>query len=67
MTTKTKKQVLDFVDRTSATFIETFIAVAMVTGLSGWSELKAAGTAGCIAAGKFAYAKVHLYLHPTGD
>ena len=67
MTNKHKKQAVDFAERVSATFVQAFLAVALVTGLSDRKSLEAAGVAGALAAGKFVYAKVNAYLHPQED
>jgi hypothetical protein len=64
MTRKHKKQLVDVSERTAATFAEAFIAVALVSGVSDTTGLKIAGTAGALAAGKFALAKIDTYLHP---
>jgi len=61
MTDKRKKQAVDFAERVSATFIQAFLAVALVTGVSDKKGLEAAGVAGALAAGKFLYAKVSEY------
>lgn len=61
VTTKQKKQTVDFVERVSATFIQAFLAVALVTGVSDKKSLEAAGIAGALAAGKFIYAKAQAY------
>ena len=61
MTVKTKKQAVDFAERTSATFIQAFLAVALVTGLNDRKSVEVAGVAGALAAGKFIYAKVADY------
>lgn len=61
MTVKHKKQAVDFVERVSATFVQAFLAVALVTGVNDRKSLEAAGVAGALAAGKFVYAKASEY------
>lgn len=60
MTTKTKKQLVDFGERTSATFIQAFIGYALIFGHDR-RTLEAAGIAGAAAAAKFVYAKAAAY------
>lgn len=57
-----KKKVLDFVERTTATFAQAFLGVALVSGVTGWTALEAAAVAGGIAAAKYAYVQVNAYL-----
>lgn len=52
----------DFVERVSATFVQAFLAIALVTGLSDRKSLEAAAIAGAIAAGKFIYVEANAYL-----
>jgi hypothetical protein len=61
VTLKQKKQTVDFAERVSATFVQAFLAVALVTGVSDKTALVTAATAGALAAGKFIYAKVQAY------
>jgi hypothetical protein len=55
-------KMLDFVERVSATFIQAFLGLALVTGLSDPKMLEAAGAAGAIAAGKYVYVEANAYL-----
>jgi hypothetical protein len=57
-----KKSAIDFGERVTATFFQAFIALALVTGLSDVTAVKAAAVAGALAAGKFAYVKINKYL-----
>ncbi len=57
-----KHAVVDFAERVSATFIQAFLAVALVSGVSDLEAAKVAGAAGALAVGKFVYAKVNKYL-----
>ena len=57
-----KRKIADFADRTTATFAQAFLAVALVSGVSDITALKAAGVAGGIAAAKYAYVQVSAYL-----
>lgn len=59
-------KVADVAERTLATFIQAFLAVAFVTGVSNLTALEAAGIAGGLAAGKYFYVQLNLYLHPDG-
>lgn len=52
----------DVSERTLATFVQSFLAVAFVTGVSNLTALEAAGIAGGIAAAKYAYIQLNLYL-----
>lgn len=61
VSTKQKKQTVDFVERVSATFVQAFLAVALVTGVNDKKSLEAAGVAGALAAGKFIYSKAQAY------
>lgn len=67
MTKAHKKQLVDVCERTVATFAEAFIAVALVSGVNDLTSVKIAATAGGLAAGKFALAKIDTYLHPPGS
>lgn len=57
-----KLGVLDFVERTSATFAQAFLGIVLVTGVSDQKALLAAAAAGGIAAAKYAYVQLNLYL-----
>lgn len=56
-------KLVDFVERTGATFAQAFLAVALVSGVSDLTALKAAGVAGAIAAGKFAAVQAQAFLN----
>jgi hypothetical protein len=56
------KRALDLIERVSATFLQAFIAVALVTGVSNTKALEAAGAAGALAAAKFAQGELKVYL-----
>lgn len=58
-----RKKVLDFAERTTATFAQAFLGVALVTGISGWTAVEAAAVAGGIAAAKYAYVQVNQFLN----
>ena len=62
-----KKNLLDFAERTVATFGQAFLAVVLVhTWTGGAADLVALQTgaiAGALAAGKYAFGKVNLYLN----
>lgn len=57
-----KLTILDFVERTTATFVQAFLAIALITGISDVKALEAAGLAGAIAAGKYVYIRLNAYL-----
>lgn len=59
-------KVADFGERVSATFVQAFLAFALVTPLSDKKSLEAAGVAGALAAGKFVYVEVNDYLRSNG-
>lgn len=59
-------KVADVVERTTATFAQAFIAFALVTPLSDKQSLEGAAIAGALAAGKYAYVQINLYLNPEG-
>lgn len=59
-----KRTILDLTERTVATFVQAFLAIALVGGVGDQKQLKIAGTAGALAVGKFLYAKVNVYLAP---
>lgn len=61
VSTKQKKAIVDFADRVSATFVQAFLAIALVTGVGDKKSLEAAGVAGALAVGKFVYAKAQAY------
>ena len=63
----TTKVVVDFSERVVATFVQAFIAVALVTGVSDWTALKTATAAGSLAALKFIQVGLNKYLgRPQG-
>lgn len=55
----------DFGERTIATFVQAFLALALVTPLSDKTSLEAAAVAGGLAAGKYVYVELNLYLKTT--
>lgn len=57
-----KVKLVDFSERVGATFAQAFLALAVVSGLSDLSMLKAAAVAGGLAAGKFALVQANAYL-----
>ncbi len=65
MTTTTKRNLVDLVERAVATFAQAFLALALVTGLSDRKSAEAAGVAGALAVGKWIYSRVNAYLAPT--
>ena len=60
-------KVADFVERVSATFVQAFLAFALVTPLSDKKSLEAAGVAGALAAGKYVYVHLNAYLAEARD
>lgn len=58
-----KVKLVDFTERVGATFAQAFLALAVVSGMSDLSMLKAAAVAGGIAAGKFALVQANTYLN----
>lgn len=58
----TRKKLIDLAERAAATFVQAFVAIALVSGVSDLTALKAAGVAGALAVGKFASAQAAQYL-----
>ncbi len=56
------KKLVDFVERTGATFAATFLALATTTNVHGTKELEVAAIAGAVSAGKFAMIELNTYL-----
>lgn len=56
------KRAADFTERVGATFLQAFIAVAMVTGVSDRTALEAAAAAGGLSAAKFIQVELKKYL-----
>lgn len=57
------KKLVDFIERVGATAAQAFLALAVVSGLSHLSDLKAAAVAAALAAGKFALVQANTYLN----
>lgn len=55
-------KVVDFVERVSATFAFTFLALATTTSLTDKKQIEAAALAGALSAGKYAYVQLGAYL-----
>lgn len=62
-TVVSRKSVVDFVERVGSTFVVAFIGVAVVSGVTSVSGLKAAAIAGALSAGKFAAVKAQQFLN----
>jgi hypothetical protein len=60
--TKNTLKIVDFAERVGATFVITFISLASVTTLGDTTQLKAAGLAAALSAGKFAAVQAQMFL-----
>lgn len=60
-------KVADVAERTLATFGQAFLGVVIVSGVSQLTALEAAGVAGGLAAAKYLYVQLNLYLHPSDE
>jgi len=58
MTTKTKRHVVDFAERASATAVEAGLAIVIAKQALDGETFKVAGIAAALAAGKFIYGKI---------
>lgn len=58
-------KIIDFVERVGATFVMTFVSLASVTTLGDMTQLKAAGIAAALSAGKFAAVQAQMFLAKT--
>lgn len=59
---KTKKAVVDFVERAGATFAQTFLAAVTVGSLTNLNAVKVAGVSGGYAVAKFLLVKANAFL-----